>query len=241
MRQGFADHYAPAPPPPAVFPPGTTLFGPDGKAFKLNRRLELPQDQVRKSNDKIVALWNYYDFTFYEPGTVKMVRPTGLRRLFGPRWVHDFDRATVSHRARATNLIPAAALTDVLGVYLAAGTAKTVWYCGLVNDAGFSAFASGDTAASHAGWTEWVTYSESVRQTWTPASPAGGSVTNSAAMVFTPTADATIRGAFLVSNSTKSGTGGLVYSEAAFDAGTQSLTNGTAFRLNATFTATSVT
>lgn len=238
---GFGDSFTAVSGSQRILAPGSRVIAANGEMFVVNEPLPLNAGLFDRLKGDFAFLYNYYDFTFYQPGTVRLVRAKGWRRWFGKRWVHDFDNAVIRNTARATNLIPTVALTDVLAVYLAAGTPKTTWYAGLVNNVGFTTFAAGDTIASHGGWTEWQTYSESVRQTWTPAAASGGSITNSAAMVFTPSADAVIHGAFLVSNSTKGGTGGLMYSEAGFDAGNQTLTNGTAFRMNATFTATSVT
>jgi hypothetical protein len=92
--------------------------------------------------------------------------------------------------------------------------------------------------ASHAGWTEIVPYSNATRPacTFATATTANPSVaTNSASVaVFTINATATVGGAFLVSNDTKSGTTGTLFSAADFTGGDRSVGSGDT--LNVTYT-----
>ena len=93
--------------------------------------------------------------------------------------------------------------------------------------------------ASHAGWTEIVPYSNATRPaaTFGTATTANPSVqTNSASPAsFTINATATVGGAFLVSNSTKSGTTGVLFSASDFTApGDRSVAS--ADTLNVTYT-----
>lgn len=129
------------------------------------------------------------------------------------------------------------ALNDIESVYLGAGTQKTTWYLGLVDNAAFSAFAAADTIASHSGWAESSAYSESVRQTWTPGAAASGIITNPTAANFTANATVTIKGGFLVSNSTKGGTTGQLWATGAF-ASNQALVNAQVLSVKYTLTAT---
>lgn len=77
--------------------------------------------------------------------------------------------------------------------------------------------AAGDTMSSHAGWTENVTYSQSVRQTWTPGAVASGAVSNSGSLAsFTANGSTTWYGAFVTTDSTKSGTTGTLISVGDF-------------------------
>lgn len=100
------------------------------------------------------------------------------------------------------------------------GTQITTWYLGLYGAGASNSPAAGDTMASHAGWTEVTAYDEAVRQTATfaTATTADPSViTNSAsAAQFTMNATTTVGGAFLTSDSTKSGTSGTLFSAADF-------------------------
>lgn len=89
-------------------------------------------------------------------------------------------------------------------------------YIGLVDNSGFSAFANGDTMASHAGWTESTAYSEASRPTWNPDAAASRAVTNSTTVDFTINATATIKGIFVTSDNTKGGTTGTLWATAAF-------------------------
>lgn len=96
------------------------------------------------------------------------------------------------------------------------GTPITSWYIGLINNSGFSALANADTSASHAGWTETSAYDEATRPEWTAGTAASRSITNSVTVDFTMNATVTVKGIFIISNSTKGGTTGVLWSTAAF-------------------------
>jgi hypothetical protein len=115
-------------------------------------------------------------------------------------------------------------------------TKLTPWYLGLVNNASFSAFAAADTASSHAGWIESTDYSEGVRQTWTPTTESGGSQAGTGSQSFSINGTVTIKGIFLISNSTKGGTTGTLYGTAALNGGNQALTNGQTLTISHTNT-----
>jgi hypothetical protein len=92
--------------------------------------------------------------------------------------------------------------------------------------------------SSHAGWTEIADYSESVRQTLTLGSVSGGSVSNTASKAtFSINGTATIGGAFVVSNSTKSGSTGTLYGAGAFTGGNKSASSGDSLTVTVTLTA----
>lgn len=129
------------------------------------------------------------------------------------------------------NMVPTAALTDVLSVYLGSGVQKTSWFIGLIDNASFSALAASDTSAAHSGWAESSAYSESVRQTISFGSAAGGLIASSASLSFTANATVTIKGAFVISNSTKGGSTGLLFATGAFDS-TQSLVSGQILKID---------
>lgn len=115
-------------------------------------------------------------------------------------------------------------MTDRLNVAFNGGTQKTSWFLGLIDNSGFSALATGDTMASHAGWTENVSYTSGTRPQWTPLTVAGSSVVNSSVVAFTMTGSVTIKGIFLCSDSTLSGTTGILWATGAF-AAPQALTS----------------
>jgi hypothetical protein len=124
-----------------------------------------------------------------------------------------------------------------------AGSGYTAaWYVGLINASPSPSFAAADTMGSHAGWAEVAPYSNATRPacsfgTATTASPSV--ISNSASVaVFNVNATATVYGAFLVSNSTKSGTTGNLFSEAGFTAGSRSVVSGDTLQVTYTFTLT---
>lgn len=115
------------------------------------------------------------------------------------------------------NLVTTVGLNKLLDATLKTGLSSPAWYVGLVDNAGFSAFAAADTSASHGGWTESTAYSDGTRQAFTPGAIAAGSVSNSASKAtFNINATATLKGAFMIDNSTKGGSTGTLYGEGAF-------------------------
>lgn len=90
------------------------------------------------------------------------------------------------------------------------------WYFGLINNASFSLIAAGDVMNSHGGWAEWTDYDESVRQTFTHGAAASQGISSSSVSTFTISADGTLQGGFLCSNSAKNGTTGKLWSAGTF-------------------------
>lgn len=113
------------------------------------------------------------------------------------------------------------------------GSQVSTWYMGLVDNAGFSAFANADTMASHSGWSESTAYTESNRPEWTAGAAATRAVTNGSTVDFSMNATATIRGIFITSDNTKSGTTGTLWSTAAFSSNA-SVTNGDSLKVTYT-------
>ena len=133
---------------------------------------------------------------------------------YGPdgqlKWAESFD-----------NLVVTVGRNKYLDATLKTGLTSPAWFVGLVTGPGGSnTYAAADTMASHAGWTESTAYSEATRQAFTAGTVASGSVDNSAAKaVFSINATATIGGAFMVDNSTKSGTTGTLLGVGSFSGG----------------------
>lgn len=123
------------------------------------------------------------------------------------------------------NGVCSAAMDDVNNVYLRNGTPKAAWYMGLIDNAGFTTLAYADTATSHTGWSENSSYVSATRPVWAPAASSAQAVVNISAVAFTINATVNIRGIFVISDSTKGGTAGLLYSTAAFVEGVQLLHN----------------
>jgi hypothetical protein len=137
------------------------------------------------------------------------------------------------------NSVTLACLDDVLNVYLGNTTQTATWYLGLVDNAGFTAFSSADTLASHAGWSESTVYSGSNRLAWTLGASSGQSVTNASTVNFSITTAATIRGLFLASTNDKGGTDGKLFSTASFTGGNQAVNPGDTLKATYTVSATS--
>ena len=112
------------------------------------------------------------------------------------------------------NLVVTAGRNKYLDATLKTGLTTPAWYVGL-KDAVASIAA--DTMASHAGWAELVPYSNATRPTYVLGTIASGSVDNSASKaVFNINGSATIGGAFIADNSTKSGTSGILLGAGEF-------------------------
>jgi len=92
----------------------------------------------------------------------------------------------------------------------------TAWYIGLIDNAGFTALANGDTMSSHTGWAESTAYSNANRVQWSPIAAATRLITNTTTSDFNINAAATLKGIFITSNNTKGGTTGTLWSTAAF-------------------------
>lgn len=122
---------------------------------------------------------------------------------------------TVRWVERAANLITNAGLDYLLDAALSGGTPITSWYLGLKNT---GSGAAGDTAASHAGWTENQNYDEAARQAWTEGGVSSQSIDNvgNEAVFTISTNGQTIAGIFLISDNTKGGSTGTLFSVTDF-------------------------
>lgn len=145
----------------------------------------------------------------------------------GTFYVKQYDKnGILVDQWEAKNIVTDEGVTHALDVTLSNGSQVTTWYVGLK---GTGAVAAGNTAAGIGttnSWSEDTNYSESVRQTWTDAGVSSKSLTNAASVAsFSINATTTIYGAFLISNSTKSGTSGVLFAAANFSS-SKSLNNG---------------
>lgn len=136
------------------------------------------------------------------------------------------------------NMVTDAALNDILDVYFHAEAAKTTWYVGLIHSTNYAAGpAAGDTMASHAGWEEGTEYSESTRQEWQEGAASSQQITNATSADFSINATATMKGLFLVSNATKGGSTGVLWTSVLFSGGDQAVGNGDVLKVTYTITA----
>ncbi len=163
-------------------------------------------------------------------------------RIQGTFYVNCFDPGgKLKWSAIAPNAVTNQGLNHILNVVLCSATQITAWYMGLVDNASFSAFAAGDTHASHGGWIELTAYSESTRVAWTTVTSTAQSVTNTSTSNFTINATKTIKGLFITDDSTKGGSSGSskILSEAAFSGGNQSASSGDVIQATYTLNAAS--
>ncbi len=134
------------------------------------------------------------------------------------------------------NLVTTGGKNDALDKYLAGSAYTAAWYLGLISSTGYGVGpAAGDTAASHAGWAEDQNYSQASRPTAAWSAASAGSKALSSAAVFSINANTTIKGCFLISNATKGGTTGILYSAGLFTAGDKVVQTGDT--LNVSYTA----
>ena len=139
-------------------------------------------------------------------------------------------------REKKKNLIVTEGLNHVLSSTFDAATQVTAWYVGL-KAAG--SVAAGDTMSSHSGWAENTDYSQSVRQTLTLGTAASGSIDNVGNLAtYSINGTATIAGAFVTSNNTKSGTSGTLYGAVDFSSA-RSVISGDTLTVTVTLTAAS--
>ena len=134
---------------------------------------------------------------------------------------HDAD-GNEKWREVFRNVVTTAGKTDALDKYLKGSGYTAAWYLGL-KAAGTAVV--GDTMASHSGWTEITAYVASTRPAITWGTTSGGSNTASG-VAFSINGTATVAGAFMVSDSTKSGTAGTLYSAGDFTGGSKSVSSG---------------
>jgi hypothetical protein len=137
------------------------------------------------------------------------------------------------------NLIPNAALDVILNTYYGATAKDSGKYVFLVTGPGASnTYAAGDTAGSHAGWTEAVPYSDASRPACTFGSASGQSISNSASpATFNINATATLAGCGLSTVNTKSGTTGTLVGVGNFTGGDRSVASGGTLTVTVTATA----
>jgi len=143
------------------------------------------------------------------------------------KWVEEFD-----------NLVTTVGKNDMLDKYLAGSSYTAAWYIGLIGSTSYTTGAAvTDTMATHGGWVEDVEYSQAARPTAAWSAAAAGSKALSSAAVYSINGDGTtIKGCFLNSVATKSGTTGVLFSAGLFTGGDKILANGDT--LNVSYTAT---
>ena len=138
------------------------------------------------------------------------------------------------------NLVVNEGLQDMNTKYFKGVTYTATWYIGLYGAAASNDPTASDTAASHPGFTEIVPYSNATRPaaTFGTATTADPSVISNSASpaVFTINATATVGGAFLISDNTKNGSAGVLFSASDFAApGDRNVSSGDTIQITYTF------
>ena len=138
------------------------------------------------------------------------------------------------------NLVVNQGLQDMNTKYFKGVTYTATWYIGLYGAAASNNPTASDTAALHPGFTEIVPYSNATRPaaTFGTATTADPSVISNSASpaVYTINATATVGGAFLISDNTKSGTAGVLFSASDFAApGDRNVSSGDTIQISYQF------
>lgn len=145
---------------------------------------------------------------------------------------------TVKWEDDIKNLVTTVGKNHALDTELAGSAYTAAWYIGLISSVSYTTGpAAGDTMASHGGWTEDATYSNATRVAPAFAAASAGSKATSSAAAFTINGTATIKGCFMNSVSTKSGTTGTLFSAGLFSGGDKAVANGDTLNVSYTLSA----
>jgi hypothetical protein len=154
--------------------------------------------------------------------------------------VQCFDKdGNLKWEEQGKNLVVNAGLKDMNDKYFAGSSYTAAWFVGLITGPGASnTYIAGDTLPTHAGWTEFTNYSGSrkaaVFGVATTADPSVISTSASPASFTISGAGGVVAGAFLASVS--SGTSGVLFSEANFQApGDRTVVSGDTLNVTYTF------
>jgi hypothetical protein len=169
-------------------------------------------------------------------------RPTESVKAGGVFAIECIDKdGNLKWKAESKNLVVNQGLQDMNTKYFKGVSYTATWYIGLYGAAASNNPTANDTAASHPGFTEITPYSNATRPacsfgTATTADPSV--ITNALSVaVFAINATATVGGAFLISDNTKGGTAGVLFSAVDFDApGDRNVVSGDTINVRYDFT-----
>jgi hypothetical protein len=133
------------------------------------------------------------------------------------------------------NTVALVGKNDLLDKYFGGSAYTAAWYVGLIDNVSFTTGpVEADTMVSHGGWIENVAYDEATRPAITWGAASAKSKPTSAPSVFTVNTNVIVRGGFIVTEDTKGGTSGILYSAGSFTQGNRSLLSGDVLRINLT-------
>lgn len=149
------------------------------------------------------------------------------------------ENSFVAWEEEVHNLVTTEGKNDQLTQYFKGAAYTAAFFIGLVNNAGFTAYAAGDTAAQingTNGWAEGTPYSNATRVAWVGGTASGGSIDNTGSVaIFNINATQTVRGGFVSTASAKNATTGKLYGEADFSVA-RSVVSGDSLQITSTFT-----
>lgn len=138
-------------------------------------------------------------------------------KIQGTYILQHFRDGKLLNEFKYNNGVVNAGLTLILDVnFRDAATKSTGWALGLINDP--ATLDATDTMPSHAGWTEFTSYSEATRPLWAPATAASNQISNAVGRDFNINASGTIHGSFCVDENTKGGATGNLWATAPLPA-----------------------
>lgn len=175
----------------------------------------------------------------YEQTAGGVLMPVAALAVGGVFHVEHVREGRVIDEFECPNLVVDEGLNHMLDVLFAGATQVNPWHLGLF-EGNYTPVAGVTAATITSASTECIAYNEATRQIFVEAAASAKVTTNSASKAtFTFNATKTIYGAFLVSNSAKSGTTGTLFSAARF-AASKAVVATDQLLLTYTFTASSV-
>lgn len=173
------------------------MSGPAGNTFGMKQLVSAALSKGRKCGNQLYlgGAWMVEHFRQMKSGT--------MQRINVMKFANDIVNV-------GRNLILNVMFFDATQI------AANSWFSGLISNASYSALNNADTMSSHGGWTEFTSYSQSTRPLWGQGSSTSQSMTNSSPIVYSINGSGTVKGLFITSNSTKSGTTGTLWATALF-------------------------
>lgn len=148
----------------------------------------------------------------------EVLAPENNLRVGGVFTVEHVRDGVVIDKFETPNLVVNEGLNALLGIMFHGDTQVTTWYIAPF-EGNYTPVAGVTAATITANSTECTAYDETTRVAFDEAAAASQSISNTASKAtFTFNATKTIYGAFLVSNSTKSGTTGTLFAATRFAA-----------------------